>query len=249
MKDVPPDVHAILRRRAAAAGRSLQEYLLARLVEDAHTPTTRDERCARGGAAAGEPQLFRPARRSRRPAVGDRRASSAQPRLTPGTARAESLEARQRRTPSLIPSRPGSGRSTSRLTVEGSAGWSATALESDAAGGRDLEQGEGVEDGATRCRQVGLCGDRRCDLTPPQHAPDITLRSTTPGRLRSSPSPHQRPDRQPTAVRALPPRPRSRAVRRRLDCRRAVASDVLGGRHGRVEKRRAVHRDETVRST
>jgi plasmid stability protein len=35
VKDVPDDVHATLRRRAAAAGQSLQEYLLARLTEDA----------------------------------------------------------------------------------------------------------------------------------------------------------------------------------------------------------------------
>ena len=39
IKDVPDDVHAVLRRRAAAAGQSLQEYLLARLREDAQTPT------------------------------------------------------------------------------------------------------------------------------------------------------------------------------------------------------------------
>lgn len=39
VKDVPEEVHAVLRRRAAAAGQSLQEYLLGRLVEDAGTPT------------------------------------------------------------------------------------------------------------------------------------------------------------------------------------------------------------------
>ncbi len=39
VKDVPDDVHAVLRRRAAAAGQSLQEYLLARLRDDAQTPT------------------------------------------------------------------------------------------------------------------------------------------------------------------------------------------------------------------
>jgi antitoxin FitA len=39
VKDVPDDVHAVLRRRAAAAGQSLQEYLLALLREDAQTPT------------------------------------------------------------------------------------------------------------------------------------------------------------------------------------------------------------------
>jgi len=46
IKDVPEDVHGVLRRRAAAAGQSLQEYLLARLREDASTPTL-DEVLAR----------------------------------------------------------------------------------------------------------------------------------------------------------------------------------------------------------
>jgi len=35
IKNVPEDVHRILRARAAARGQSLQEYLLARLTEDA----------------------------------------------------------------------------------------------------------------------------------------------------------------------------------------------------------------------
>jgi plasmid stability protein len=39
IKDVPDDVHAILRRRAAAAGQSLQEYLLAQLSAEARSPT------------------------------------------------------------------------------------------------------------------------------------------------------------------------------------------------------------------
>ncbi len=39
VKDVPDDVHAVLRRRAAAAGQSLQEYLLALLSDQAQTPT------------------------------------------------------------------------------------------------------------------------------------------------------------------------------------------------------------------
>jgi plasmid stability protein len=52
VKDVPADVHATLRRRAAAAGQSLQEYLLARLVEDAQTPTL-DELLERAGGRAG----------------------------------------------------------------------------------------------------------------------------------------------------------------------------------------------------
>jgi plasmid stability protein len=52
VKDVPEDVHATLRRRAAVAGQSLQEYLLARLVEEAHAPTL-DELLDRAGGRAG----------------------------------------------------------------------------------------------------------------------------------------------------------------------------------------------------
>lgn len=39
IKDVPDEVHAVLRRRAAAAHQSLQEYLKGRLIEEARTPT------------------------------------------------------------------------------------------------------------------------------------------------------------------------------------------------------------------
>ena len=39
IKDVPDEVHRVLRRRAADAGQSLQEYLLARLSEEAARPT------------------------------------------------------------------------------------------------------------------------------------------------------------------------------------------------------------------
>ncbi|MEP6463011.1 MAG: hypothetical protein ABJC62_06225 [Frankiaceae bacterium] len=42
IKDVPADVHAELRRRAARAGQSLQEYLLRRLTEEARTPSLND---------------------------------------------------------------------------------------------------------------------------------------------------------------------------------------------------------------
>ncbi len=52
VKGVPEEVHATLRRRAAAAGMSLQEYLLARLTEDAATPTL-DEVLDRAGGRAG----------------------------------------------------------------------------------------------------------------------------------------------------------------------------------------------------
>ena len=39
VKHVPDDVHQILQRRAKAAGQSLQEYLLARLAEEARQPS------------------------------------------------------------------------------------------------------------------------------------------------------------------------------------------------------------------
>jgi antitoxin FitA len=39
IKNVPPDVHHVLRRRAAEAGMSLQEYLLAELTDQARRPT------------------------------------------------------------------------------------------------------------------------------------------------------------------------------------------------------------------
>jgi len=52
VKDVPDDVHATLRRRAALAGQSLQEYLHARLIDDARTPTL-DELLERAGGRAG----------------------------------------------------------------------------------------------------------------------------------------------------------------------------------------------------
>lgn len=52
IKGVPDDVHAILRRRAAAAGQSLQEYLLTQVSEQARTPTL-DEVLDRAGGRAG----------------------------------------------------------------------------------------------------------------------------------------------------------------------------------------------------
>ena len=58
IKDVPAEVHATLRRRAAAAGQSLQEYLLERLTEDAHTPTL-DEVLDRAGGRAGGSVTFK----------------------------------------------------------------------------------------------------------------------------------------------------------------------------------------------
>lgn len=52
IKNVPQDVHRTLRRRAAEAGQSLQEYLLAGLVEQARQPTL-DEVLQRAAERAG----------------------------------------------------------------------------------------------------------------------------------------------------------------------------------------------------
>ena len=60
IKNVPDDVHATLRRRAAAAGQSLQEYLLSHLIEDAEASTL-DELLDRAGERAGGHAGFRAA--------------------------------------------------------------------------------------------------------------------------------------------------------------------------------------------
>ena len=52
VKHVPDDIHATLRRRAAAAGQSLQDYLLSLLTEEAATPTA-NEVLERAGQRAG----------------------------------------------------------------------------------------------------------------------------------------------------------------------------------------------------
>jgi plasmid stability protein len=52
IKGVPEETHAVLRRRAAAAHQSLQEYLLAKLIEEAARPTL-DEVLDRAGGRAG----------------------------------------------------------------------------------------------------------------------------------------------------------------------------------------------------
>jgi hypothetical protein len=57
VKDVPETVHATLRRRAAAAGMSLQEYLLGRLIDDANTPTLHEVLDRAGGRAGGRAPL------------------------------------------------------------------------------------------------------------------------------------------------------------------------------------------------
>jgi antitoxin FitA len=57
IKDVPADVHAVLRQRAAGAGQSLQEYLLGRLVADARRPTLEEILERAGGRAGGSTPL------------------------------------------------------------------------------------------------------------------------------------------------------------------------------------------------
>jgi plasmid stability protein len=52
IKDVPDETHAVLRRRAAAAHQSLQEYLRGRLIEEASQPTL-DEVLDRAGGRSG----------------------------------------------------------------------------------------------------------------------------------------------------------------------------------------------------
>jgi len=52
IKNVPEEVHRILRRRAADAGQSLQQYLLGRLVKDAAEASV-EEVLRRAGEARG----------------------------------------------------------------------------------------------------------------------------------------------------------------------------------------------------
>jgi hypothetical protein len=53
IKDVPADTHAILRRRAALANQSLQEFLLARLIEEASSPSLQEVLDRAGGDSGG----------------------------------------------------------------------------------------------------------------------------------------------------------------------------------------------------
>jgi antitoxin FitA len=58
IKDVPDETHAVLRQRAAAAHQSLQEYLRARLIEEASRPTI-DEVLDRASGRAGGSVSFK----------------------------------------------------------------------------------------------------------------------------------------------------------------------------------------------
>ncbi|MGH8924601.1 MAG: FitA-like ribbon-helix-helix domain-containing protein [Acidimicrobiia bacterium] len=57
IKDVPDEVHAILRKKAATARQSLQEYLLSRLIEVATHPTVEEVLNRAGGRAGGSVPL------------------------------------------------------------------------------------------------------------------------------------------------------------------------------------------------
>ena len=52
IRNVPPDVHRTMKERAAKAGMSLQEYLLAEVTESASRPTIEEltDRIRRRGA-------------------------------------------------------------------------------------------------------------------------------------------------------------------------------------------------------
>jgi hypothetical protein len=60
IKDVPEQTHAVLRQRASAAHQSLQEYLRARLIEEANQPSL-DEILDRAGGRSGGSVPFKAA--------------------------------------------------------------------------------------------------------------------------------------------------------------------------------------------
>jgi plasmid stability protein len=57
IKDVPEQTHAVLRRRAAAAGQSLQEYLRSRLIQEAGEATLEEVLDRAGGRSGGHVPL------------------------------------------------------------------------------------------------------------------------------------------------------------------------------------------------
>jgi hypothetical protein len=57
IKDVPEQTHAVLRQRAAAAHQSLQEYLRARLIQEASEPTLEEVLERAGGRSGGSVPL------------------------------------------------------------------------------------------------------------------------------------------------------------------------------------------------
>lgn len=63
VKGVPAETHAVLRRRAAAAGKSLQEYLRERVIEEAASPTVA-EVMERAGGRFPSPRRWSPYQRT-----------------------------------------------------------------------------------------------------------------------------------------------------------------------------------------
>jgi plasmid stability protein len=57
IRNVPEYTHAVLRQRAAAAHQSLQEYLRARLIEEANEPTIDEVLDRAGGRSEGSVPL------------------------------------------------------------------------------------------------------------------------------------------------------------------------------------------------
>ena len=71
VRDVPPEVHEALLRRAASAGQSLQQFLAGQLAAIAETPTIdeildRIDRRAKGDLSASEAIAAIDAERARR---------------------------------------------------------------------------------------------------------------------------------------------------------------------------------------
>jgi plasmid stability protein len=54
VRNLPDETHAVLRRRAAEAGMSLQEYLLMTLNELAERPTVSEVLARAGGRSGGQ---------------------------------------------------------------------------------------------------------------------------------------------------------------------------------------------------
>ena len=67
IKDVPDETHRVLRRRAAEAHQSLQEYLRSRLIEEASRPTVAEVLDERGSAVAADSASTRRGGRAGRP--------------------------------------------------------------------------------------------------------------------------------------------------------------------------------------
>ena len=62
IRDVPERTHAVMKRRAAKAGMSMQEYLLALINEQAEQPTVEDVLARAGSRTGGRLALAQAAR-------------------------------------------------------------------------------------------------------------------------------------------------------------------------------------------